>query len=286
MSRHAYLIIAHNEFRILETLLQVLDDSRNDIYIHFDAKVEAIPDLSTTNAGLTVLQNRIDVRWADVSQIQTEILLFQEALSSGIKYSYFHLLSGVDLPIKSQDYIHSFFDSHQGKEFIGYASTAITPEIIRKACRWHLFPRHFRDGGPAIRLIRSVLLKFQEIFGLRRNKGIEFRKGANWVSVTEGMARYFVSRKDWILKTFSHTFCCDEIVMQTLCWNSPYKDFIYDIEDEWRGNMRLIGWNDGHLTDWTAGDLDTISSSSALFARKFNSSDMEFIAEVIKLTQL
>lgn len=32
MNKHAYLIIAHNDFYILEKLLMLLDDERNDIY--------------------------------------------------------------------------------------------------------------------------------------------------------------------------------------------------------------------------------------------------------------
>lgn len=38
--RHAYLIMAHNNFYILEKLLILLDDPRNDIYIHIDKKCQ------------------------------------------------------------------------------------------------------------------------------------------------------------------------------------------------------------------------------------------------------
>lgn len=34
------------------------------------------------------------------------------------KYAYYHLISGVDLPIKSQNYIHSFFKKNAGKQFV------------------------------------------------------------------------------------------------------------------------------------------------------------------------
>ncbi|UVV53809.1 hypothetical protein NXY15_04150 [Bacteroides thetaiotaomicron] len=43
--KHAYLIIAHNEFEILKRLIQALDDERNDIYIHFDRKAESLSGL-------------------------------------------------------------------------------------------------------------------------------------------------------------------------------------------------------------------------------------------------
>ena len=36
--RHAFLILAHNEFQILKILLSMLDDGRNDIYLHIDKK--------------------------------------------------------------------------------------------------------------------------------------------------------------------------------------------------------------------------------------------------------
>ena len=44
--KHAYLILAHNEFVILERLIQSIDDERNDIYIHFDGKLKIIRSFS------------------------------------------------------------------------------------------------------------------------------------------------------------------------------------------------------------------------------------------------
>lgn len=43
---HAYLIIAHNEFEVLTKLIGLLDDNRNDIYVHIDKKVEKVPALT------------------------------------------------------------------------------------------------------------------------------------------------------------------------------------------------------------------------------------------------
>ena len=38
MKKHAYLIIAHNNFEQLKNLIHALDDTRNDIYVHIDKK--------------------------------------------------------------------------------------------------------------------------------------------------------------------------------------------------------------------------------------------------------
>lgn len=34
--KHAYLIMAHHELKLLKVLITLLDDVRNDIYLHVD----------------------------------------------------------------------------------------------------------------------------------------------------------------------------------------------------------------------------------------------------------
>ena len=40
MDRHAYLILAHKNFGQLRKLIELLDDPRNDIFVHVDAKAK------------------------------------------------------------------------------------------------------------------------------------------------------------------------------------------------------------------------------------------------------
>lgn len=280
--KHAYLILAHHEFVLLQQLVACLDDKRNDIYVHIDRKVRDLPDLHTAEAALYMLEERVDVRWGDVSVVEAEFALFEAAVRRG-PYQYYHLLSGVDLPLKSQDDIHRFCKEHDGRQFIGYTSTSITPEVVRKAQRWHPFPGDFQNRSVLKRVLRSACLRFQETFGIKRNRDIDFKKGSQWVSITDGMARYFLDHQDWARHTFSHTFCSDEMVMQTLCWQSSFRDSIYDTEDDATGCMRAIGWKDGQLSDWAAKDYDHLKASPALFARKFNNRDIDFIQKIISL---
>src|SRR5699024_9194944 len=144
--KHAYLIIAHHEFEVLSRLLLSIDDERNDIYIHFDKKVKSIPSIQVNNANLFILKDRVDVRWGDVSQIVCEFLLLKESYSNG-SYQYYHSLSGVDMPLKSQNEIHDFFTRNLGKEFIGFTQGNIEKEIDRKVRRIHLFPTSFKGGN-------------------------------------------------------------------------------------------------------------------------------------------
>lgn len=282
--KHAYLILAHHEFGLLQTLIDCLDDARNDIYVHIDKKVKVLPELHIEKANLVVINQRVDIRWADYSMVEAEFALFKEAQKNG-PYAYYHLLSGVDLPLKSQDYIHRFFEENQGKEFVGYTLTEMTPDISRRMQRWHIFPKHFSRKRNVYSAFRSVFLRCQELLGIKRNRQIVFTKGSQWVSITEQLAQYILSQEAWAQKTFSHTFVPDECVMQTLCWNSPFKEKLFSTASDGEGCMRCIGWQDDELIDWCAADYETLAASQALFARKFNSSNLSFIQRIVALAK-
>ena len=51
------------------------------------------------------------------SQINCELVLLKLATMT-VSYCYYHLLSGEDLTIKSQNYIHSFFCKNNSAEFV------------------------------------------------------------------------------------------------------------------------------------------------------------------------
>lgn len=272
--KHAYLILAHGSFDLLRLLISRLDDSRNDIFVHMDKKVKVLPELHAEHAGLYFTQDRVDVRWGDWTVVEAEYVLFTEAVAKG-PYQYYHLLSGVDLPMKSQDYIHEFCERNSGKEFIGYTLTEITPEVVRKVQRWHLFPEDFKNTSVVKRALRAAYIRIQEILGIYRNRDIDFKKGSQWVSVTDEMARYFLANRAWAQKVFSHSFCADEMVMQTLAWQEPFREKLYNTQDDAAGCLRAIGWKDGQIVDWTPEDLPALRASEALFARKFRNKDVE-----------
>lgn len=281
--KHAYLILAHNEFGLLQTLISCLDDERNDIYVHIDRKVKELPTLKVEKANLQVLANKIDIRWGDVSMVEAEYALFEAAATKG-PYRYYHLLSGVDLPLKSQDQIHRFFEEHDGKEFVGYTLTEMTPEIARRMRRWHLFPRHFSRRRNCYSVLRALGIRLQEFLGIWRNQDIDFKKGSQWVSITDEMVRWLLEKEPWALKTFTHTFVPDECFVQTLAWISPLRKNLYNTREDGTGCMRAIGWRGCELVDWSASDLDELAASPALFARKFNSSDPDFIQKIVSLS--
>lgn len=65
--KHAFLIIAHNEYPVLEVLLSMLDDERNDIYLHIDKRAtelfQQIKKVKMQKAGFYLIKNPIEVYW-------------------------------------------------------------------------------------------------------------------------------------------------------------------------------------------------------------------------------
>ena len=76
--------------------------------------------------------------------------------------------------------------------------------------------------------------------------------------------------------------CSDEVFIQTMLWNSPYRETIYNYEsaDEYLMCMREIDWNRGGPYIWKNEDYCYLMNSKKLFARKFSESNMEIITRV------
>lgn len=283
--KHAYLIIAHNEYPVLRALLSMLDDERNDIYLHIDHRsmelYEKIHSLQMQRANLHILSTRNKVYWGDLSQVETEYLLLETA-SAKESYSYYHLLSGTDLPIQTQDYIHSFFQINAGKEFVEYWSgNRHQKDLKRKISRYYFFTKHLKRNNSKWHVItapcHNLALIVQKMIHFDRKQEVEFRKGSQWFSITHNFCLYLLEKKPFVLRRFRYTLCPDEIFVQTLLWNSSFKKNIYNIEDNNIGSMRLIDWNRGDPYTWKIQDYTELVNSNKLFARKFSSQEEELI---------
>lgn len=284
--RHAYLVLAHDNFDFLQTLISVLDDKRNDIFVHIDAKVKELPKLEVKNSSLYIIEKRVDVRWGHVSQVECECNILEEAYNTNRNYAYYHLISGVDLPIKNQDYIHSFFEANMGKEFVGFNKEfGLEEELRRKIKRYHVFDKEFRTNNKFKKIFRALFLRIQELFGIERYKDQRFHKGCNWFSITGLLVQELINNKDNFLRTYKNTFCADEVFLHTFAWNGRFMKRFYDVENEANGCMREIGWENGKLIDFTIKDLERLKKSDKIFARKFDVSDKELIKEIVNLVK-
>lgn len=277
--KHAFLIMAHGHISILNKLLTMLDDPRNDIFLHIDRHwrdfdFEACKRL-VSKAGL-VFTPRIKVFWGHSSQIDCELLLLGECLKQG-RYAFVHLISGVDLPIKTQDEIHAFFDSHPDTQFIQVGNAEKFMDRITKYhffMRFNMVPMRLRSAADSvlnflIGLTRGTL----RLNRLKKYGDMHIVKTANWFSLTYDCAAFVYSQRDFITKLTRHSLCADEMFPGTVMYMSPYWDEVYCKEVSWEGHMRYIDRirNVGASPHtFTIDDKEMIDSSEMLFARKFD----------------
>lgn len=274
MRRHAYLIIAHNEWNLLNKLIKCIDDERNDIFLHIDRKADFLIDnLHRPNKSNLFLINRMNIQWGGDSQVKCEVALLKVANKKG-PYAYYHLISGVDLPVRSQNEIHNFFKKNEGNNYIKIDPFATQSGYGKERVRYYYFLQNVigKKQGHIIGglwKLNNFLLYIQRKLNIDRLKSCHKKiyKGTNWFSITEEMVEMILGQENFIKKYCYKSLCADEIFVQTLAMNSKLKDTVVD------NDLRCIDWKRGNPYIWRVEDVDyLLIQESGLFARKFSDS--------------
>lgn len=274
-NKHAYLIIAHGNLFVLEKLILLLDDECNDIFIHIDKKLKEFDFTYFQNLpkySLLFFTDRIDVRWGHTSLVKCELTLFKKAISVN-QYAYYHLISGSDLPIKSQDEVHDFFYRNAGKEFLGFSDDDFDSDRVTK---YYLFPKNMRVQEHEYlsrlrRKTRNLFLSLQRAIAYNRDVAVwgEVKFGTQWASLTHNFVKQLVENEKYFLDVYRYTNCSDEIYKQTFAFNSPFRDSIYCFDDELKGCQRFMDWQRGRPYTFRKEDFQQLMNSEKMFARKF-----------------
>ncbi len=277
MNKHAYLIMAHNEFGLLKKLLHVLDDERNDIYLHIDAKVKEVPWKEFKDMvcrGNLFFVPRMNVHWGHLNFVKCELNLLKHAIKR--EYSYFHLISGVDFPLKTQDEIHDFLEQNE-KDYIAYHTEMTYGDNFLYKVKYYFpliywvgkgcdAPKTYKD-----KIIRKLgewqyrLLQWQEKKGIDRTKKYKdmiFYKGCNWFTLTQETVKFLIKSEKRIYRMFSMTNAPDEIFLPTLIVNSPYAKNVVN------SSFRHIDWVRGGPYEFQETDKDELEETKDFFVRK------------------
>ena len=288
---HAYLIMAHNNQKQLIKLLELLDYEYNDIYIHIDKKANC--DLIEFNYAAYCKKSKVytfsefKINWGSSNQIKCELFLLEKAINT-YDYDYYHLLSGSDLPLKSQEEIHLFFAKNKGNEFINFSKPRNKFDIIDRVKYYHI--SDYFDILPymsfkIMRRLDKYQIVFQKLLFINRIKNFDkLYKGANWFSITNELAKSLVAEKNNLLNKYKYTLCCDEVFLQTYVYNHPhFLEKVYKLEysDANTSIFRNIDWTRGGPYVWRVEDYDELIHSNCLFARKFDENIDNTIIELI-----
>ncbi|MBR4920420.1 MAG: hypothetical protein IKZ62_03765 [Prevotella sp.] len=265
-SKHAYCILAHDKWGLLQRLIELIDDERNDIYLHVDAKGFAefnrIGDVRTKVSNLHIIDNPVDVEWSDVSLCDAEVKLYNKVLETGVNYQYVHLLSGSDLPVMSQDSIHEFFNGRD-EEFIDVRYNSIFKKRIKY---YHFFVRGRKNNAFKNLMRRLLLLSQWFIIDRLKHAPIKYAYGSEWCSLTLRAVKEIVDKYAQYRYMFEKTTCSDEHYKQMILASS---EKIFKFAKD--GNLRYVRFDHRKASPRiiTMEDLDEIMGSGCVFARKF-----------------
>lgn len=289
--RHAYCLIVHSDRYCLETLLTLIADPRNDIFVLRDKKspvslTEGLEE-KFTNVYVLPAEKCVDVRWGGLSLVKAELTVLQAAVDKG-GYDFIHLMSGADLPLHTQDEIHQFFSRFPaGSNFLEFTDEeAGSREIEKRTAYRYILLEHQRVVGSGVmakarllgaKILRHLWLRLQKLSGARRNWGdTRLAIGLNWGTLSEDFARYLTHNRARILQMFQGVLIADEIYKQTMAVNSEFDSTLKSFS---RGNsdgIRLMDWERGDTKKgspyvWRMEDWEALDTAFEPFARKFSS---------------
>ncbi len=276
MGKHAFLIIAHNEFEILQELIYALDDCDNDIYVHIDKKVKNLPQLKAEISKLQILQDRIDVRWGHPSLVRCELTLLEKALQSENRYDFLHIISGLHFPLYDKESFKEFF-----KPFIGFSIVQPIPyseeEIKKRLGNYHYFLKYYMSGPKIIRNVDRALWKLslyvQKQIRMRRDYSYFHGKSSNWVCISHEAARIIVQDKNLIMRRFHRTYCADEYFVMSVLGE-------HNLPTAQVPNLLYQEFKQGNPRIFKEEDYSLLKESKCIYARKFTTKSLTLIEKL------
>lgn len=301
--RIAFLELCHTDPAVVARVADRLTENKNfDVYVHLDAKMDIAPFEAALSRKRRVffVRNRKKVYWGGYNAVEATIEMMKAALGSNRGYDYFMLLQNLDYPIRSNDYIESFFEQNAGKEFIRGCR-------IAKSKDWH-YARKYRlynkrDDDFYI-TGKSTLKRYMRYLGLLlcsvatihfngvikdRDEKIDIYYGAAQWAVTQACARFIVKFSEShsaFNKKMMHIQFPDEEYFHTIVHNSAfrYRCIRYDEpEKRW-----LVNWRNLHyfeypreITVFTEKDFEKIMQQDALFVRKVKTGISDRLMDMI-----
>jgi hypothetical protein len=292
--RIAYLLFVYTNPRLIARTIERLDGKDCAFFVHVDAKskIDDFSGLRRRNVFFT--RSRLPVHWAEFSGVEAIMLLMREAIETPEHFAYFVLLSGSEYPIHGQRYIHHFFESNKGVEFISMvkvpnseagkplkrvntiripSSRPILRQIIRGLAKLGLAQRDYRDylGDMAV------------------------YAGNTWWALTRESVQYvldFAGSKPHVAGFFRNTFAPEEMFFHTIIGNSPYAGVV-------RRNLVFEDWSEMGARPGTIGDKhlalfesrsqiiveDAYGGGEVVFARKLSDSDLPVVESIDDLIQ-
>jgi hypothetical protein len=278
------LILAHSDLDQLKRLVDILKRDFT-IFIHLDKRWKISPDVFMGEENVYVIKKH-KVYWGSYNQILATLDLLKMVDEQHCDYCM--LISGKDLPIRPNREIIAEIEKDPQ---INYLVCHLLPSadwlLNGGLDRMQLYWENFKNQYSASLCNRfcGLCRRIQKLLHLRRKllPGISYYGGRNWLNLSGETVSYvvqYIEEHPEFLRSFRYTRTADEVWLQTVVMNSPYKE--KTISD----SKRYVDWRRGPEFPRTLrlDNYEEIVQSDAFFARKFDpNTDNEIIEKVYEL---
>jgi len=279
-ARIAVLITAYkNEKQVNRLINHLVNDF--DIYVHVDTK----SNIKIVSHERVFVYKEFKIYWGNVNLVYSILSLLKHAHKND--YDRYLLITGQDLPTKTNSKITEFFSQNRDIEYIemykmpdkrwGKAGgmdrvAKYWPNHFHKMHgKWH---KSLRLAFGFCKLMCNIASKLHP-----RPMDYEFWGGAGWFNLTHTCVDEIIRYTDMntsFVKRFKHTWCSDEVFFQTIVNPLHGLQIVND-------SLRYLNW------DYTPGfpkslgeeDFEDIIGSNAMFARKFDETIDNRVIEMI-----
>lgn len=289
----AFLISAHTDAKQLHRLVDALPDGSQK-YIHIDAKsnIQQFEQELATAQGVHFLKHRVNVVWGSFNEVEYQMELIREALTC--TPDYLITISGMDYPVWSKQRITDYLSSLNHRNILMGIRMMPDDRATRLYQEFRFMnTRPWKNGGAGSKM-RVAIRKIIAAMGIKKplyvvcdGKRYDMYKGAAWWAITSELAtevlKQWDNNKD-LKRYFSTSFCPAETFVQTVAFNSEYKDKCMLVEGKYTilaalTPMTFIDYNPTiKLLDET--DYDRIVESGKMFCRKIVSGTSDKLVEM------
>lgn len=274
--KHVFLMQVHKEAKMFERILNKLVSPNHYFAINIDIKsreYEPLMKIAKSFDNVIYVTNN-NIKHGGFSQIACTVEQLKYTLSYGIKFDYFHTISGQDYPCVNMNVFDDFFASNKKS----YMHMDSDEEIGRwrytkyKERLVHYFLIDMFHGKSKLNIkLFWMLNHFLKYIPRECNFLDRVCGGWNWFSLHRNVIEYiikYLKENPTYYNRFKYTYCCDEIIFSTM---------LYPIAEEYNidihNSLRFVEWHPKRPYESTPlvlnmNEYDDIVKSGAFFCRK------------------
>ena len=295
----AYLISAHTDAPQLKRLVEALHSDAH-FFIHIDKKSDIAPFMSLVQGErVHFLQDRVDVRWGTILEVDYQMALIKAALDEPVVFDRIFFLSGMDYPLWSNEHITQWLEAQGDKEIlcgINMDTDVKNPQqrelyqLSRPFFSWGML------GNKGNQRLSILCRKVKRVLGMKKplSFGVESQmwslyKGSAWWCISEGLASYIYKmyqEKPEIRRYFVDSFGQAETVIQTIAFNSPaWAPKCMRYRGDYPGLAALTPLHfiiyEPVIKVMDETDLETLRASGRMFTRKLLSGKSDQLVKLL-----